>query len=184
MAALLHCQAGDVAALGPCGSCLLGPWNILRAQGWWLLWKPTCALVLLQLRQAVVGLWPMEVFSLYRSDLESAFHFQTIPLTFSSFFTDFSVSDRIHSFSLPSLYITVPCSIHHVFVLPHNTVSCLKLRLAAAWYLQHLLKCSSLTVLPSVLLPNGQCYLGITWKLSFRVSEGGEIHLMQSNPVF
>lgn len=130
--------------------------------------ETTCALVLLQSQQAVVGLWPMEVFSLYRSDPKNAFPFQTVPLTFSSLFTDFSESDRIHSFSLLSLYITVPCTIHHVFVLPHNTASCLKLRLATGCYLQRLLKRLSLAVLPSVLLPNGQHYLDITWKLSLQ----------------
>lgn len=35
--ALLHCQTGDIAAFEPCGSCSLGSWNSLRAQGWSLL---------------------------------------------------------------------------------------------------------------------------------------------------
>lgn len=169
VAALLHCQAGDRAVLEPCGSYLLGSWNSPRAQGWWLLRKPTCALVLLQAQQSVVGLWPVEVFCLYRSDPKRAFHFQTLPLTFSSLFIDFSGSDRINLLSLLSLYITVPCSTHHVFVLPHNTASCLQLRRAAACYLQLLLKCSSLAVLPSVLLPNEQHYLDITCKLPSRL---------------
>lgn len=126
---------------------------------------PQCCSCCSSLR-LVSGLW--KFFPLCRSDPKSVFHFRIIPLTFSSIFTDASVSDRIHAFILLSLYITVPCSIYHGFVLPHNTASCLKLRRAAASYLQHLLKCSSLAVLSSVLLPNGQHYLDVTWKLSLQ----------------
>ena len=169
IAALLHCQAEEAAALESCG------WELLicfmrppQSPGLGTPVETTCALALLRSQQAVLGLWPMEVFSLYRSDPKSTFHFQPIPLTFSSLRTDFSVSDRIHSFGLLSLYIAVPCSTHHISVLLHNTASCLKLRIATGCYLQHLLKCRSLAVLPSVLLPNGQHYLDVTWKLSLR----------------
>lgn len=59
------------------------------------------------------SLWAMER-SLYRSDLKGAFNFSIMPRTFPCYCL----------FLHLSLYIAVPFTIHHIFVLPHNKLFC------------------------------------------------------------
>lgn len=84
---------------------------------------------------------------------------QILPLPFSFLFADFSPCDRVQLFSLLSLHITDPSSVHH-------TCTCLSLSFPV---------CSSLM---------GAVVLTLLGNFPFRLGERGAICLMKSSPEF
>lgn len=159
-------------------------WFLKQPQGQWLLWKTTCASLLLQLKQPVVGLRPMEVF------------FLCTDLIRKVFFISRSYHSLPHQFLLTPLYLTefmhLICSLFtsQFPVVCITALSCLTTQhLASSWDELLLLTfstcwngCLSLSF-PVCYSLMGRIILTLLGNFPFRVSEGGEICLTQSNPV-